>query len=55
MKVNSDQIRKADIVVFEVHDIIPYDGEVLEGLAFVDESAISSELPSVIRCLLPDH
>ncbi|WGL93825.1 potassium-transporting ATPase subunit KdpB [Arsenophonus nasoniae] len=48
-KINSDQIRKGDIVLVEAGEIIPCDGEVLEGGASVDESAITGESAPVIR------
>ena len=42
-------LRKGDIVVCEAGDIIPSDGTVLEGIASVDESAITGESAPVIR------
>ena len=42
-------LRKGDIVVCEVNDLIPGDGEVIEGIASVDESAITGESAPVIR------
>ncbi|OTA18680.1 putative metal cation transporter P-type ATPase CtpV [Xenorhabdus beddingii] len=48
-KVTSDTLRKGDIVLVEAGDIIPCDGEVLEGGASVDESAITGESAPVIR------
>ncbi|MDC9620490.1 potassium-transporting ATPase subunit KdpB [Xenorhabdus sp. XENO-7] len=48
-KVTSDHLRKGDIVLVEVGEIIPCDGEVLEGGASVDESAITGESAPVIR------
>ena len=42
-------MRKDDIVVCEASDIIPADGEVIEGIASVDESAITGESAPVIR------
>lgn len=48
-KISSDQIRKGDIVLVEAGKIIPCDGEVLEGGASVDESAITGESAPVIR------
>ena len=43
------QLRKGDLVVCEANDIIPSDGEVIEGIASVDESAITGESAPVIR------
>ena len=48
-KVPADQLRKGDIVLVEASDIIPCDGEVIEGGASVDESAITGESAPVIR------
>ena len=42
-------LRVGDIVVCEAGDIIPSDGEVIEGIASVDESAITGESAPVIR------
>ncbi|WP_338576984.1 potassium-transporting ATPase subunit KdpB [Erwinia sp. E_sp_B01_1] len=48
-KVPADSLRKGDIVLVVAGDIIPCDGEVLEGGASVDESAITGESAPVIR------
>jgi K+-transporting ATPase ATPase B chain len=45
----SDNLRKDDIVLVQAGDYIPMDGEVLEGAATVDESAITGESAPVIR------
>ena len=47
--VNSSEIKKGDIVLAEIGDIIPNDGEVIEGLALVDESAITGESAPVLK------
>lgn len=47
--VNSSDIKKGDVVLCEAGDIIPNDGEVIEGLAFVDESAITGESAPVLK------
>ena len=47
--VAADTLRKGDVVLVEAGDIIPCDGEVLEGGASVDESAITGESAPVIR------
>ena len=47
--VNSDEIKKGDIVLAEAGDLIPTDGEVIEGLASIDESAITGESAPVIK------
>jgi K+-transporting ATPase ATPase B chain len=48
-KVNASDLRKGDVVVCEAGDVIPGDGEVIEGIASVDESAITGESAPVIR------
>ncbi len=45
----SMQLRKGDLFVVEAGDFIPADGEVIEGVASVDESAITGESAPVIR------
>lgn len=47
--VGADSLRKGDIVLVEPGDIVPSDGEVIEGMATVDESAITGESAPVIR------
>ncbi|RYD18856.1 MAG: K(+)-transporting ATPase subunit B [Verrucomicrobiaceae bacterium] len=47
--VAADQLRPGDVVVCEAGDVIPADGEVVEGIASVDESAITGESAPVIR------
>ncbi|MCH8621473.1 potassium-transporting ATPase subunit KdpB [Undibacterium sp. TS12] len=42
-------LRKGDVVLVEANDVIPIDGEVIEGVATVDESAITGESAPVIR------
>src|SRR5215813_10656923 len=42
-------LRKGDVVLVEAGDFIPGDGEVIEGVASVDESAITGESAPVIR------
>ncbi|HVM49627.1 MAG TPA: potassium-transporting ATPase subunit B, partial [Candidatus Acidoferrum sp.] len=48
-KVPAPQLEKGDQVVCEAGDLIPADGEVVEGIASVDESAITGESAPVIR------
>ena len=48
-QVSSTQLRKGDIVRVDLGEIIPADGEVIEGLASVDESAITGESAPVIK------
>lgn len=47
--VISDELRKDDIVLVEAGDFIPLDGLVIEGIASVNESAITGESAPVIR------
>ncbi|MGB7990616.1 MAG: potassium-transporting ATPase subunit KdpB [Candidatus Methylophosphatis roskildensis] len=47
--VSATELRKGDIVVVHGSDTIPADGEVIEGVASVDESAITGESAPVIR------
>lgn len=47
--INSSSLRKGDIVLVEVNEQIPGDGDVIEGVASVDESAITGESAPVIR------
>lgn len=48
-KVSAMSLRKHDIILIEEGDIIPGDGEIIEGTALVDESAITGESAPVIR------
>jgi K+-transporting ATPase ATPase B chain len=48
-RVAAPDLRKGDLVVCEARDIIPADGEVIEGIASVDESAITGESAPVVR------
>jgi K+-transporting ATPase ATPase B chain len=48
-RVRADLLRKGDVVLVEAGDYIPGDGEVIEGAASVDESAITGESAPVIR------
>jgi K+-transporting ATPase ATPase B chain len=47
--VSSSQLKKGDMFFCEAGDIIPSDGEIVEGLATIDESAITGESAPVIR------
>ena len=47
--VPSSQLQKGDIFLCEAGDIIPMDGEIIEGIATIDETAITGESAPVIR------
>lgn len=47
--VSSSQLKKGDVFECEAGDTIPMDGEIIEGLASIDESAITGESAPVIR------
>jgi K+-transporting ATPase ATPase B chain len=47
--VSSNQLKKGDMFVCEAGETIPTDGEIIEGLATIDESAITGESAPVIR------
>jgi len=47
--VPAAELSKGDLVVCEASDLIPSDGEIIEGIASVDESAITGESAPVIR------
>ncbi len=48
-RVPASLLRKGDIVVIEAGEFIPGDGEIIEGIASVDESAITGESAPVVR------
>ncbi len=45
----SSKLKKGDVFLCETGDVIPTDGEIIEGLATIDESAITGESAPVIR------
>jgi K+-transporting ATPase ATPase B chain len=47
--VSSSDLRQNDVFIIEAGDIIPTDGEVIEGIASVNESAVTGESAPVIR------
>ena len=53
--VAGTQLGRDDLVVVEAGEMIPADGEIVEGLASVDESAITGESAPVIREAGTDH
>lgn len=48
-KVPASELKKGDVVLCEAGNFVPMDGEVIEGIATVDESAITGESAPVIR------
>ncbi|PWU06563.1 MAG: K(+)-transporting ATPase subunit B, partial [Verrucomicrobia bacterium] len=48
-KIPADALRKGDLVIVKAGELIPGDGDVIEGAATVDESAITGESAPVIR------
>ena len=47
--VNASELKKGDVVIVRTNELIPNDGEVIEGIASVDESAITGESAPVTR------
>lgn len=47
--ISSAELQKGDVFICKAGDIIPSDGEIIEGLATIDESAITGESAPVIR------
>jgi len=47
--ISSSQLKKGDVFICEAGDIIPGDGEIIDGVAYIDESAITGESAPVIR------
>jgi K+-transporting ATPase ATPase B chain len=45
----AENLRRDDVVLIEAGDVVPLDGEVIEGVASVDESAITGESAPVVR------
>ena len=48
-RTGADRLRKGDLILVSAGEIIPADGEIIEGVATVDESAITGESAPVIR------
>jgi K+-transporting ATPase ATPase B chain len=47
--VTSAQLRKGDIIVVETNDLVPGDGDVVQGVAYVNEAAITGESAPVLK------
>lgn len=54
-EISSTQLRKGDLVLVSEGQLIPADGEIQQGLAIVDESAITGESAPVVREAGTDH
>ena len=54
-KISSAQLNKGDVFIAEAGDTIPIDGEIIDGIASIDESAITGESAPVIREAGTDH
>ena len=48
-EVSASELKKGDVVIVRINELIPNDGEVIEGIASVDESAITGESAPVTR------
>ena len=48
-QISAEQLKKGDLVLVIANEVIPGDGEIIEGAATVDESAITGESAPVIR------
>lgn len=48
-RIDSDQLKAGDVVLVAAGEAIPGDGEVIEGVASIDESAITGESAAVVR------
>ncbi|MCX6151485.1 MAG: potassium-transporting ATPase subunit KdpB [Ignavibacteriales bacterium] len=53
--ISSSSLKKGDVYLAETGDTLPADGEIIEGLATIDESAITGESAPVIREADTDH
>jgi potassium-transporting ATPase ATP-binding subunit len=54
-ETSSSDLKKGDVFLVEEGDVVPADGEIIEGLASIDESAITGESAPVIREAETDH
>ncbi len=55
LKVNCKELKKGDLVRIEAGEVIPSDGEILEGMGSIDESSVTGESAPVIRAAGTDH
>ncbi|MBF8263207.1 MAG: Potassium-translocating P-type ATPase, subunit [Parachlamydiales bacterium] len=54
-RVNANQLKMGDVVVVSAGEAIPGDGEIIEGIASIDESSVTGESNPVIRAAGSDH
>jgi len=54
-RVKSSELKKGDIVLVTANETIPGDGEIIEGIASIDESSVTGESNPVIRSAGSDH
>jgi K+-transporting ATPase ATPase B chain len=54
-RVKSSELKKGDHVIVSANEVIPGDGEILEGIASIDESSVTGESNPVIRAAGSDH
>ena len=47
--IHSTDLRKGDVVIVEAEDLVPSDGTVIEGVAYVNEAAITANRPPSLR------
>ncbi|HZO28748.1 MAG TPA: HAD-IC family P-type ATPase, partial [Chloroflexota bacterium] len=47
--INSTNLRKGDVVIVEAEDLVPSDGTVIDGVAYVNEAAITGESAPVLK------
>ena len=47
--ISASELKKGDIVLVKVNELIPNDGEIIEGIATIDESAITGESAPVLK------
>ncbi len=55
VRVKSSSLKKGDIVIVSADEMIPGDGEIIEGIASIDESSVTGESNPVIRAADSDH
>ncbi|MBN2479183.1 MAG: potassium-transporting ATPase subunit KdpB [Parachlamydiales bacterium] len=53
--VNANDLKKGDTVLVKINEIIPCDGEIIQGSASIDESSVTGESEPVIRASGTDH